>query len=1198
MKKAPQHIAFLHIPKAGGMTLRHILKRQYEADAVFEIGEDINGDIERFRTAPVTERHRTKLLMGHMTYGLHRFLPGAVTCLTMLRDPVSRVYSEYRFLSSNENHPLYSTIAPLTYHQYLELDPTRQAGNGQTRLLSGSTYRNRIGVPGIEPMNETHLNRALDHLKRDYPLVGLLERFDETLMLWQEQCNWGYPFYEIKNISKRPPRALDDSEIEHTRSKNRFDLVLYQEALELFDANLKKQSNSFHRRLKTFTLLNKTYRQSRRHGRKSKTRTTDSTRKELAQLDECSMANFYWKIETNIPSEIETGVWAVIPIKGYGFFLDGATREISLWLDGAKVQNLSIHEPRHDVFQSIATLDRKGYSQISGFWGLLKIPQSLAGKHLDLELEAIREDGRRFRTIVGSVQIVRQRTVEKVPVGKGAGNMPLVAICMTTYNPGAAPFKRQIQSIINQTYSNWICIVNDDGSDSEHFKTISKVCAKDSRFFLFRNEANLGFYRNFEMALKRSPDDAEYIAMADQDDEWYPEKIERCVGRFDPDTQLVYSDMRIVTNDGWVLSDTYWVNRKNNYRDMDVILMANTVTGAASVFRRSLVEKIIPFPEPIGEAYHDNWIALNALMEGSIEYVDEPLYSYIQYHGQVIGHCDFGLLTVKRRFMRLRTYASAYTRVFGKKMIQTGLDLQSVKRNLMLIKDYFLMEGRKNYRLLQAVYLLEYRRLQLFSETLTARTQPKTDTQRFALSLFTGNVASVGKLVRAHIKVRRNRDTTNDAELRLMLSYVAHKISKKTAWRSRERNVALYLRQTRDSELGMQHQIRFLVRKTAPLKIKMDPAATRQINILIPTIDMNILFGGYIGKLNLARRFAACGYSVRIIIVDKCDFVPVDMDGLLSDASPLAAEYSKITFQYCFDRDHEVVMNPDDIVVASTWWTAHIAHAAVRKLHADHFIYFIQEYESFTFPMGTYAALADESYGFPHFPLFSSKLLKEYFELNQLGAYADEKGKDSEKTAIFENAITMFGLTSKTFPRRTYKRVLFYARPEAHASRNMFETGVLALKAAVKKEIFDDSWELWGAGSVSGEIPLGKGQRLKMIGKLSLEAYQQTLPEFDLGLSLMYTPHPSLVPIEMAAAGMVVITTNCLNKTAEKMASISPNILGVDASVEAITEGLRTAVKQCEDIEGRLAGTNVNWPKSWKESLPSELIHTMVGWFD
>jgi len=910
------------------------------------------------------------------------------------------------------------------------------------------------------------------------------------------------------------------------------------------------------------------------------------------------MANFYWKIEPNIPSEIETGVCAVIPIEGHGFFLDGATREISLWLGGAKAQNLSIHQPRNDVFQSYATLDRKGYSQISGFWGLLKIPQLLAGKHLDLELEAIREDGRQFRTIVGSVQIVRQRTVEKVPVGKGVGNMPLVAICMATYNPEAAPFKRQIRSIINQTYSNWICIVNDDGSDSEHFKNIAKICAKDARFYLFRNEANLGFYRNFETALKRSPDDAEYIAMADQDDDWYPEKIERCVDRFDPDTQLVYSDMRIVANDGWVLSDTYWVNRKNNYRDMDVILLANTVTGAASVFRRNLLEKIIPFPERIGDAFHDNWIALTALMEGSIEYVDEPLYSYIQYQGHVIGHCDFGLLTVKGRFMRLRAYAGAYTRAFGKKMIQTGLDLKSVKRDLMLIKDYFLTEGRKNYRLLQAVYQHEYRRLQLFAETLAARTQPETDTQRFALSLFTGKDASVGKLVQAHIKISRNRYTTNDAEIRLMLSYVANRISKKVAQWSRKRNVARNFRQIRDRELEMQHSIRFLARKTAPLEIKIDPAVTRQINILIPTIDLNLLFGGYIGKLNLARRFVACGYSVRIIIVDECDFVPVGLDGPLPGASPLAAEFSKVKFQYCFDRDHEVLMNPDDIVVASTWWTAHIAHAAVRKLHANHFIYFIQEYEPFTFPMGTYAAFANESYGFLHFPLFSSKLLKEYFELNQLGVYADGKGKDSEKGAIFENAITTFDLSSKTLKKRAYKRVLFYARPEPHASRNMFETGVLALKAAIKKEIFDDSWELWAAGTAYGGIPLGKGQQLKMIGKLSLEAYQKTLPEFDLGLSLMYTPHPSLVPIEMAAAGMVVITTNCLNKTAEKMAAISPNILGVDASVEAITEGLRTAAKQCEDIEGRLAGTNVNWPKSWEESLPSELIHSMVGWFD
>ena len=361
---------------------------------------------------------------------------------------------------------------------------------------------------------------------------------------------------------------------------------------------------------------------------------------------------------------------------------------------------------------------------------------------------------------------------------------------------------------------------------------------------------------------------------------------------------------------------------------------------------------------------------------------------------------------------------------------------------------------------------------------------------------------------------------------------------------------------------------------------------------------MNLLFGGYIGKLNLAKRLISCGYPVRIIIVDECDFVPIDLEGKLPSATPIAADFSKIRFHYCFDREHKVLMNPDDILIATTWWTAHIAKSALRKLNKKQFIYFIQEYEPFTFPMGTYAALANESYSFPHFPLFSSYLLKEYFELNHLGIFKNGQKNQSDKWAVFENAIATFSVKPETLKKRTYKRLLFYARPEPHASRNMFETGILALKKAVERKVFGKDWEFWAAGTVHGEIPLGNGKRLRMIGKLSLDDYQKTLTEFDLGVSLMYTPHPSLVPIEMAAAGMIVVTTNCLNKTAEKMKAISANIIGVDATLEGIVNGLLQGKEKISDFEGRMNGADVNWHKSWEESLPTELIHQMIRWFD
>ena len=64
------------------------------------------------------------------------------------------------------------------------------------------------------------------------------------------------------------------------------------------------------------------------------------------------------------------------------------------------------------------------------------------------------------------------------------------------------------------------------------------------------------------------------------------------------------------------------------------------------------------------------------------------------------------------------------------------------------------------------------------------------------------------------------------------------------------------------------------------------------------------------------------------------------------------------------------------------------------------------------------------------------------------------------------------------------------------------------------------------------------------------------LRDHDVGLALMYTPHPSLVPIEMASAGMLTVTNSFENKTAEAMAAISPNLITAEPSIEGVAGGL------------------------------------------
>src|SRR5438270_12935147 len=119
-------------------------------------------------------------------------------------------------------------------------------------------------------------------------------------------------------------------------------------------------------------------------------------------------------------------------------------------------------------------------------------------------------------------------------------------------------------------------------------------------------------------------------------------------------------------------------------------------------------------------------------------------------------------------------------------------------------------------------------------------------------------------------------------------------------------------------------------------------------------------------------------------------------------------------------------MSRQDLFIATTWWTAHIARDGLRFIDAERFLYLIQEYEPFTFPMGTYAALAEQSYRFPHVALFSRELLRDYFSAHRIGVYA----QPDPSAFAFENAITDVAAPSAgALAGRPPGRLVLYARP-------------------------------------------------------------------------------------------------------------------------------------------------------------------------
>jgi len=670
------------------------------------------------------------------------------------------------------------------------------------------------------------------------------------------------------------------------------------------------------------------------------------------------------------------------------------------------------------------------------------------------------------------------------------------------------------------------------------------------------------------------------VALADQDDVWYPDKLAVLIERLEETgAALVYSDMRIVDAGGGVVAESYWVRRRNNYTDLASLLVANTVTGAASLFRRALLDRALPFPERIGDAYHDHWLALVALLDGGIAYVDRPLYDYVQYQGNVIGHCDYAQRGLGRRLWGgVRWWGRA-----GRGLLRLAAGRAQAARAVENLQALLVR--------LAAIYRFEYRRLELFSRALRRRLPPPGPGRRFVLGCFDGRPGTLWKIPLLHLWLRLRRQTTNDAELRLWLAYLGFRAAR-WVWRvlgpRQARTVAALAARDAANTLAA---VQFLERKIAPLPLDVRGEALPAVNLLVPEINPQTLFGGYLGKIHFAERLAARGHRVRLLVTDDWR---IDREALEKSLRVAGDRAGAFELWDGTGRDSALPVSPDDVFVATTWWTAHIAHHAAARTGRGRFLYFIQEYEPLTLPHGAYHRLACQSYEFPHHALFSTEFLRDYFRDQGMGVF-DPRGPGGRE-ASFRNALVAPRPDWGAVAGRRARRLLFYARPDAHAARNLFEIGVLAIRAAVGRGWLD-GWELYGMGTAHGDLPVGAGRHLVMMGKLGLEAYREVLPEFDLGVSLMYTPHPSLVPLEMAAAGLVVVTSSFANKTAPALEAISPNLVAADTTVEAVTDAIGEAVRRTADLEGRRAGAEVDWPRAWEAVFTDDWIDQVMGWF-
>jgi glycosyltransferase involved in cell wall biosynthesis len=340
------------------------------------------------------------------------------------------------------------------------------------------------------------------------------------------------------------------------------------------------------------------------------------------------------------PRELAVGKGNAFPLAGWCYHPAGRIRSLEIAVGGARTAVRRHALPRVDVYEARRNGVDRGQVFRSGFVATPHVPPVTEAKELAIEAHVTTTGGAREVVPLGSLRAIPELpTPDEAARARFPDDGPRVAICMATFNPPHDLLKRQLDSIRGQTHRNWICLISDESSDEAAFDRLRDEVNGDERFAVSRNEKHLGFYGNFERALSMAPRGADYVALCDQDDRWHPGKIERLLAEIG-DALLVYSDARLVTPQGELVSDSYWTNRRNNHTNYASLLMANSVTGAASLFRRELLDDALPFPPPHYKAFHDHWLAVVALSLGEIAYVDDPLYDYVQHGTAVIGHSE------------------------------------------------------------------------------------------------------------------------------------------------------------------------------------------------------------------------------------------------------------------------------------------------------------------------------------------------------------------------------------------------------------------------------------------------------------------------------------------------------------------------------------------------------------------------------
>lgn len=204
---------------------------------------------------------------------------------------------------------------------------------------------------------------------------------------------------------------------------------------------------------------------------------------------------------------------------------------------------------------------------------------------------------------------------------------PTVSVVIPTYNH-AQFLRAAIQSVLDQTFSDWEAIIVNNYSEDETVEIVASYDDPRIRLVDFHNHGIIAAARNHGMALAQG----EFVAFLDSDDIWYPEKLKRCIEKLQEGNDVVCHGEAWVKTGRPPRQMLYGPQRRTRY--LSLLYDGNCLSTSATVVRKTALDSVDGFsenPQMVTAEDYELWLKL-AKAGCRFALVDEVLGEY-HIHG-------------------------------------------------------------------------------------------------------------------------------------------------------------------------------------------------------------------------------------------------------------------------------------------------------------------------------------------------------------------------------------------------------------------------------------------------------------------------------------------------------------------------------------------------------------------------------------